>query len=381
MTAKELWHEFCVSKGIAEDTPYEAWAFCGGGPAGDELAALVLKGIKFGTASALDDYIYEDDLDELPKVGDYSVILLDNDEAVCVIRDYDVYTRPFGEVSHFHGYSEGEDDRTLDAWRRIHTEAFGPDLKEIGYPLTNDSKIVCEKFSVEYIADTEAVRTLLATNESSSSAPQTSSSTSENKTTNKQIASSISNKNTIAMDNAIPDIYFIEPTMDIADAIAGYRQELLDADSTFDGTLSLKRMPDMQEYVNYVIDRANPIHETPEQNDLVTLLFCVRKSDSKILGSIQIHHEMDEFKRLYSGHIGYSVRPSERRKGYATRILKFAVDYCRTLGIKDINISCMTDNEASRRTILANGGKYRDTVHFHSDQLDIDLERYLIYTE
>ena len=345
MTAKELWHEFCVSKGIAEDTPYEAWAFCGGGPIGDELAALVLKGIKFGTASALDDYIYEDDLDELPKVGDYSVILLDNDEAVCVIRDYDVYTRPFGEVSHFHGYSEGEDDRTLDAWRRIHTEAFGPDLKEIGYPLTNDSKIVCEKFSVEYIADTEAVKVLLST------------------------------------DRKAYDIYFIEPTMDIADAIADYRQELLDADSTFAGTLSLKRMPDMQEYVDYVIDRANPIHETPEQNDLVTLLFCVRKSDSKILGSIQIRHKMDEFKRLYSGHIGYSVRPSERRKGYATRILKFAVDYCRTLGIKDINISCMTDNEASRRTILANGGQYRDTVHFHSDQLDIDLERYLIYTE
>lgn len=342
MTAKELQHEFCVSKGIAEDTPYEAWAFCGGGPTGDELAALVLKGIKFGTASALDDYIYEDALDELPKVGDYSVILLDNNEAVCVIRDYDVYTRPFGEVSHFHGYSEGEDERTLDAWRRIHTEAFGPDLKEIGYPLTNASKIVCEKFTVEYIADTEAVKVLLST------------------------------------DRKAYDIYFIEPTMNIADAIADYRQELLEADCTFDGTLSLKRMPDMQEYVDYVIDRANPIHETPEQNDLVTLLFCVRKSDSKILGSIQIRHEMDESKRLYSGHIGYSVRPSERRKGYATRILKFAVDYCRTLGIKDINISCMTDNEASRRTILANGGKYRDTVHFHSDQLDIDLERYLI---
>ena len=342
MTAKELWHEFCVSKGIAEDTPYGAWAFCGGGPTGDELAALVLKGIKFGTASALDDYIYEDALDELPKVGDYSVILLDNNEAVCVIRDYDVYTRPFGEVSHFHGYSEGEDERTLDAWRRIHTEAFGPDLKEIGYPLTNASKIVCEKFTVEYIADTEAVKVLLST------------------------------------DRKAYDIYFIEPTMNIVDAIADYRQELLEADCTFDGTLSLKRMPDMQEYVDYVIDRANPIHETPEQNDLVTLLFCVRKSDSKILGSIQIRHEMDEFKRLYSGHIGYSVRPSERRKGYATRILKFAVDYCRTRGIKDINISCMTDNEASRRTILANGGKYRDTVHFHSDQLDIDLERYLI---
>ena len=360
MTAEELWHEFCVSKGIAEDTPYEAWAFCGGGPAGDELAALVLKGIKFGTASALDDYIYEDDLDELPKVGDYSVILLDNDEAVCVIRDYDVYTRPFGEVSHFHGYSEGEDDRTLAAWRRIHTEAFGPDLEEIGYPLTNDSKIICEKFTVDYIADTEAVKALLSK---------------DCKISDAQTTASVPN------DNVIPDIYFIEPTMDIADAIADYRQELLEIDSTFDGTLSLKRMPDMQEYVDSVIDRANPIHETPEQNDLVTLLFCVRKSDSKILGSIQIRHEMDESKRLYSGHIGYSVRPSERRKGYATRILKFAVDYCRTLGINDINISCMTDNEASRRTILANGGQYRDTVHFHSDQLDIDLERYLIYTE
>lgn len=77
-----------------------------------------------------------------------------------------------------------------------------------------------------------------------------------------------------------------------------------------------------------------------------------------------------------SGQVGYTVRPSERRKGYAHQMLAFAVDYCHTLGISDINISCLTDNEASKKTILSCGGRYRDTVH--EEKYDIQLERYLI---
>ena len=49
MTAEELWKEFCEQKKIDHNTPYEAWAFCGGGPAADELAELVLERKKFMT--------------------------------------------------------------------------------------------------------------------------------------------------------------------------------------------------------------------------------------------------------------------------------------------------------------------------------------------
>ena len=84
MTAGELWHKYCHEMKIDETTPYEAWAFGGDGATAGELLELVLQGRKFGTASAYDEYVVENALEELPKVGDYSVLLNSKGEAVCV---------------------------------------------------------------------------------------------------------------------------------------------------------------------------------------------------------------------------------------------------------------------------------------------------------
>lgn len=48
MTAEQMWHAYCESSGVSEQTPYSAWAFCGGGAVGDELAQLVLARNKDG---------------------------------------------------------------------------------------------------------------------------------------------------------------------------------------------------------------------------------------------------------------------------------------------------------------------------------------------
>nr|MCR4732771.1 ASCH domain-containing protein [Lachnospiraceae bacterium] len=97
MKAEQLWTEYCSKKGIDINTPYEAWSF-GEDEEGDDLLRLVLAGKKFGTASLYDAYEAEDALDELPKAGDYSVLLNSKNEAVCVIKNYDVYIRKFNEV-------------------------------------------------------------------------------------------------------------------------------------------------------------------------------------------------------------------------------------------------------------------------------------------
>ncbi|MBQ6146940.1 MAG: GNAT family N-acetyltransferase, partial [Clostridia bacterium] len=94
---------------------------------------------------------------------------------------------------------------------------------------------------------------------------------------------------------------------------------------------------------------------------------------------LQIRHYFNEYLEKYSGHIGYSVRPSERRKGYATAMLRDALPYCRELGIRDVLISCLTDNEGSRRTILRNGGVYESTVL--EPERDRYLERYWIHLD
>jgi predicted acetyltransferase len=78
----------------------------------------------------------------------------------------------------------------------------------------------------------------------------------------------------------------------------------------------------------------------------------------------------------YAGHIGYSVRPSARRKRYAKEMLKAALPFCREIGLAKVLISCIDGNVGSEKTILANGGVYESTVHEPNE--DRDLKRFWI---
>ena len=331
MDAERLWAEFCSKKGIDINTPYEAWSFGGEDEASDELARLAVCGKKFGTASLYDLYVLEDAVDEIPKIGDYSVILDSKGEALCVIRDYEVSIRAFGEVPPFHAYSEGEGDRSLGYWRGVHRYFFEREIKGTGLSFTDESKIVCEKFSVEYVPGCEE-------------------------------------------DDG--ELIYAEPDMAFADEITSYRQEMLDANSSFDGCFSMKRMPDPQEFVNYCIGWANPSRKADEHGAWGNVILVLRKSDLKMVGCMQVHNVLTQRMKDYTGHVGYSVRPSARGKGYAKKMLAKAVDFLKSFGFDEIFVSCIPENEPSKKTILANGGEYVETVFLECD--NVYLNRYRI---
>lgn len=92
---------------------------------------------------------------------------------------------------------------------------------------------------------------------------------------------------------------------------------------------------------------------------VASTFFAVRAVDSRLIGVIDIRHRLNDFLYNYGGHIGYGVRPTERRKGYATEILRLGLDYCKTIGLQKVMLACYKDNVASAKTILKNGGELK----------------------
>lgn len=139
MNAEQMWAQYTSQSNV--DAQYEAWAF---GCDVDHLAQQVLRGIKTATASAFP--LYEVEGEALPEPGQYSVILDSCDEAVCIIRCTDVTVVPFSQVSEDHAYREGEGDRSLEYWRRVHRQCFGQWMQEAGLVFSEDMPVVCETF-------------------------------------------------------------------------------------------------------------------------------------------------------------------------------------------------------------------------------------------
>jgi len=87
--------------------------------------------------------------------------------------------------------------------------------------------------------------------------------------------------------------------------------------------------------------------------------FAVR-SDGAVVGIVNFRHPLEGFF-ADTGHIGYSIRPSERRKGYGAEILRKTLTYAKKNRMTEVFLVCEQANEASRRTILKNNGVLRRT--------------------
>ena len=157
------------------------------------------------------------------------------------------------------------------------------------------------------------------------------------------------------------DYILIRPTAAYAEQIAQYRQEFLDTGSSMDGTGPLRRTEDPMEYVALCEALENPQTVPPHLVPATQFLF-VRKSDDKLVGMLQVRHCFNDYLKQFGGHIGYSVRPSERRRGVAKEMLRAALPFCREIGIEKLLIACIEGNTGSEKTILANGGVYESTV-------------------
>lgn len=91
-------------------------------------------------------------------------------------------------------------------------------------------------------------------------------------------------------------------------------------------------------------------------------LFCLDEERGIFVGAVNIRHRLNESLLLNGGHIGDGVRPSERRKGIATRMIALALEECKKLGIRDVLMVCDKENIGSAKSIIRNGGVLENEV-------------------
>ncbi len=94
--------------------------------------------------------------------------------------------------------------------------------------------------------------------------------------------------------------------------------------------------------------------------DRVPATFLVAELEAELVGRVSIRHELNAFLRDVAGHIGYGVRPRERRRGHATEMLRQALVVARAQGIDPVLVTCEQDNAASAIIIERAGGVLED---------------------
>lgn len=162
------------------------------------------------------------------------------------------------------------------------------------------------------------------------------------------------------------NIILVKPTKRHEAAAAEYIQEHLAAgEHDLHGASLLEQMDTYDGWLKHLAQQS---HSSTVSADWVvsTTLFAIDKAADKLIGVVDIRHELNDFLAGYGGHIGFGVRPSERHKGYATEILYDALEVCKSIGLHKVMLACYKDNVASSKTITNNGGSL-DREFPHSD--------------
>ena len=153
--------------------------------------------------------------------------------------------------------------------------------------------------------------------------------------------------------------YLEEPSLERKDEIIEYLDEFVKYNSNINGTGSLDKIYDgytFEEALERCLNMKNEEYAKSINRVPGKTFLLIRKNDNKIVGTINIRWNLSEKMLKFGGHIGYGIRPTERRKGYNKIQLYLVLLEAQKLNLDKVMLDCSVDNLGSDKTIKALGG-------------------------
>ena len=150
------------------------------------------------------------------------------------------------------------------------------------------------------------------------------------------------------------NVFLITPTTDLQEEYLDFYNEWKDSGETMIPWVISKDPSNFSAMIQELLDAHNGIN-LPE-SWVPDSTYWLVTDENKIVGAVNIRHSLTEHLFNAGGHIGYGIRPSERRKGYATKLLELSLEKTKELNIEKVLVVCDEVNTGSEKTILHNGG-------------------------
>jgi predicted acetyltransferase len=171
----------------------------------------------------------------------------------------------------------------------------------------------------------------------------------------------------------ISKIRLINPTDEYLNEIWNFKNEFHDIENGIEGT---SRLAVMLSPEDWLIHLKNNVNLRKKEEKRRAIQYIAINQQNKVVGMLNIRLDLNDYLFNYGGHIGYSVRPSERKKGYGYEILKEAITHSKELGVKNLLLVCNDDNIPSIKVIEKNNGVLENKVFDKED--NVYVRRYFI---